>query len=133
MASLKRKGDLPTGSREDLKRPKKDGSLTSFFGAPKPAGNGGLKSDGSAPNGSAPELTPVRFNKDAWVSSLKPEQKKLLKLEIDTLDASWLAHLKEELVSTDFLNLKRFLQKEIDSKMTLFPPLDEVYSWYLLL
>jgi uracil-DNA glycosylase len=129
MSSLKRK-DVPLAGSADLKRPKKDGSLTSFFGTPKHAVP---KANGAAPDGSVQEPTPVKFDKDAWVSSLKPEQKELLKLEIDTLDSSWLAQLKEELVSTDFLNLKRFLQKEIDSNKTVFPPLEEVYSWCVLL
>jgi uracil-DNA glycosylase len=128
MSSLKRKG-VPLADSAELKRPKKDGTLTSFFGAPKPAVP---KTNGAAPNGSVPEPTPVKFDKNAWVSSLKPEQKELLKLEIDTLDSSWLAQLKEELISTSFLNLKRFLQKEIDSNKAIFPPLEEVYSWCVL-
>jgi hypothetical protein len=110
MTSLKRKGDL-TGSAEDLKRPKKDGSLNSFFGAPKPAAQSTLKL-----NSSAPEAAPIKFDKEKWVASLKDEQRQLLKLEIDTLDVSWLSHLKNDLVSPDFLSLKRFLQQEVDSK-----------------
>ncbi|KAJ6140431.1 hypothetical protein N7470_010436 [Penicillium chermesinum] len=62
------------------------------------------------------------FNKAKWVASLTPEQRDLLQLEIDTLDESWLAHLKDDVVSTDFLNLKRFLKKEKDSKAKIFPP-----------
>jgi uracil-DNA glycosylase len=125
MTSLKRKGDL-TGSAEDLKRPKKDGSLNSFFGAPKPAAQSTLKL-----NSSAPEAAPIKFDKEKWVASLKDEQRQLLKLEIDTLDVSWLSHLKNDLVSPDFLSLKRFLQQEVDSKKTIFPPLEDVYSWYV--
>ncbi|KAJ5668788.1 hypothetical protein N7462_009858 [Penicillium macrosclerotiorum] len=64
-----------------------------------------------------------------WVSSLTPEQKELLQLEIGTLDESWLAHLKDELITSEFLNLKRFLKKEKDSKAKIFPPEDDVYSW----
>ena len=54
----------------------------------------------------------------------------MLKLEIDTLDPSWLAALKDEIVTPGFLELKRFLQKEIDSKQKIYPPLEDVYSWY---
>jgi uracil-DNA glycosylase len=50
-------------------------------------------------------------------------------LEIDTLDESWLAYLKDEVVTTEFLNLKRFLKKEKDSKAKIFPPEEDVYSW----
>jgi uracil-DNA glycosylase len=53
-----------------------------------------------------------------------------LKLEIDTLDPSWLASLREDIVQKDFLELKRFLQREIDSGNKVFPPLHEVYSWF---
>lgn len=125
MTSLKRKGEVLTGSAEDLKKPKKDGSLNAFFGAPKPVATGAQKTDGSLS-----ESAPIKFDKEKWVASLKDEQRQLLKLEIDTLDVSWLSHLKNDLVSSDFLNLKRFLQQEIDSRKTIFPPLEDVYSWY---
>lgn len=131
MASLKRKGEVLTGSAEDLKRPKKDGSLNSFFGAPKPAAQSTTKANGPATNSSAPEPPSVKFDKEKWVASLKDEQRQLLKLEIDTLDVSWLSHLKNDLVSSDFLNLKRFLQQEVDSNKKIFPPLEDVYSWYV--
>jgi uracil-DNA glycosylase len=56
----------------------------------------------------------------------------LLKLEIDTLHDSWLPHLKDVLVSEKFLNLKRFLKKEMASGKTIYPPMADVYSWYTL-
>ena len=125
MASVKRKAEALSASANDLKKPKKDGSLTSFFGAPKPAAASISATDKSTVASGAP----VTFDKEKWVASLTPEQKTLLKLEIDTLDPSWLSHLKGELASPDFLNLKRFLQKEIDSGKKIFPPMEEVYSW----
>jgi len=57
----------------------------------------------------------------------------LLALEIQSLDESWLAHLKEEVVSKDFLNLKRFLKQEHESGRKIFPPASDVYSWYVSL
>lgn len=129
MASLKRKAGPLAGSLNDQKKPKKDGSLTSFFGAPKPVVPAAA-SNGIASTATVAALdTAVKFNKEKWVAGLTDEQKTLLKLEIDTLDPSWLAHLKDELTSSSFLDLKRFLQKEIDSGKKVFPPLDEVYSW----
>jgi hypothetical protein len=129
MATLKRKPDPLTASTSDLKKPKKDASLTSFFGAPK-ASNASTKSASStSPITSASEPALVKFDKDKWVSGLSDEQKKLVKLEIDTLDSSWLAHLREEVLHKDFLELKRFLQNELDSGKKIFPPLEEVYSW----
>lgn len=67
------------------------------------------------------------------MASLTPEQKDLLQLEIQTLDDSWLARLKDEVTSPEFLSLKRFLLKEKQSGATIFPPEDEIYSWYFAL
>lgn len=70
-----------------------------------------------------------KFDKAKWVEKLTPEQKDLLALEIASLDESWLAHLKDEIVTKDFLDLKRFLKKEHDSGKKIFPPAADVYSW----
>ncbi|QKX58944.1 uncharacterized protein TRUGW13939_06072 [Talaromyces rugulosus] len=118
MASLKRGANQLSGNA--AKKPKANSSITSFFGAPKPKENG---TAAAAPPSSS------RFNKEKWVSSLTAEQKELLQLEINTLDESWLAHLKDEVVSPEFLNLKRFLKKEKDSGVTIFPPESDIYSW----
>ena len=126
MAAMKRKAD--TAAVFDSKKPKTDSAITSFFGAPKPT-----STPSSAKAASSVESAPMtKFNKDKWVATLSDEQKKLLKLEIDTLDESWLSHLKEHIITPEFLNLKRFLQKEIDSGKKIYPPLEDVYSWYVL-
>lgn len=119
-AALKRNSDHLSESASDSKKPKGNGSITSFFGAPRPKP---LTTQSAA----APK--PSSFNKEKWVASLTAEQKDLLQLEINTLDESWLAHLKEEVVTSEFLNLKRFLKKEKDSGAKIFPPLEDVYSW----
>lgn len=132
-ASLKRKAGPPlSASPNDQKKPKKDATLTSFFGAPKPAAAQATATTSKA-NGVA---TPVeelgsgkKFDVDKWAASLTAEQRGLLKLEIETLHPSWLAHLKDELTTGWFLELKRFLQREVDSGKKIFPPLEEVYSW----
>lgn len=110
MSSLKRKSgaNLP-GS--EAKKPKQQGTLASFFTAPKAGG----------PAGS--------FDKEKWVAKLTDEQKKLLKLEIDTLDVSWLALLKDDITAPDFLELKRFLEREAQAGMEVFPPKEDIYSW----
>ena len=126
--SLKRKNP-PTWSPADGKKPKKNADLTSFFGPPKvtPASAG---KPGSQGNGAAAiDAAPVKFDKEKWVAGLSDEQKELLRLEIDTLDPSWLAVLKDEVVSPGFLELKRFLQKEIKAKEKIYPPMEDVYSW----
>ncbi|KAF2466745.1 uracil-DNA glycosylase [Lindgomyces ingoldianus] len=110
--SLKRKAaEVATNA----KKTKVNGSITSFFGAPKP--------------NSATASPAAKFDKDAWVEKLTDEQKDLLKLEIDTLHESWLLHLKDVLVSPQFLELKRFLKKELASGKTVYPPMKDVYSW----
>lgn len=127
MSTLKRKADLAaaTAAANDPKKAKKDSSLTAFFGAPKPAVSSTNGASSPSSQGAAPS-----FDKKKWAASLKPETAKLLKLEIDTLDSTWLAHLKDEITSDSFLNLKKFLQKEIDGGATVYPPLEDVYSWY---
>ncbi|KAL1846066.1 uracil DNA glycosylase [Paecilomyces lecythidis] len=116
---VKRNANHLSSSPDSAKKPKGNGSITSFFGAPKPKVE--------ITNGSSPTVS--KFNKDKWIESLTPEQKELLQLEIDTLDVSWLAHLKDELVTPEFLNLKRFLKKEKDAGVTVFPPEKDIYSW----
>jgi uracil-DNA glycosylase len=113
--SLKRKA---AEVASDAKKPKMNGSITAFFGAPKSASNSGAKSSVS-----------INFDREAWIGKLTEEQKDLLKLEIDTLDESWLPHLKDVLVNPQFLELKRFLKKELSSGKTVYPPMGDVYSW----
>ena len=127
--SLKRKaGDI---AADVAKKPKQNASITSFFGAPKPNPNASASKPASDPT--APATQPIKFDKDAWVAKLSDEHKELLKLEIDTLHESWLGALKDEVTSESFLNLKRFLKKEGESGTKIFPPLEDVYSWYLSL
>jgi uracil-DNA glycosylase len=68
----------------------KQGSLTAFFGAPKHTVHTASKAN---------------FDKQAWINSLTPSQKELLKLEIETLHESWLAALKDELTKPYFLSV----------------------------
>lgn len=70
-----------------------------------------------------------KFDKAKWVAKLTKEQQQLLKLEIDTLGESWLAVLKDELVTPSFLDLKRFLSREHTAGRKIFPPPQDVYSW----
>ncbi|ROV94972.1 hypothetical protein VMCG_08344 [Cytospora schulzeri] len=134
MSSVKRKATGPAiGS--DPKKPKQNASITSFFGAPKTsptAAANGVKSSlaGSSPvSGGALESATPKFDKAKWVATLTDEQKQLLKLEIDTLDPSWLAHLKDEIVTREFLDLKRFLDREATAGKKIFPPREDIYSW----
>ena len=115
----------------DPKKPKQNGSIMSFFGAPKPAAGGpdGGAADPSASNSA--DSAPPKFDKEKWVAGLTAEQKELLQLEIDTLHESWLALLKDEVTSKEFLELKRFLNRETATGRRWFPPAEDVYSWYV--
>ncbi|KAJ6442981.1 uracil-DNA glycosylase [Purpureocillium lavendulum] len=117
MSAVKRKMNA-SANESEAKKPKSNGSITSFFGAPKPK-----PVDASAP---APA---VKFDKQKWVDDLTAEQKELLKLEIETLDNSWLAHLKDEITTKEFLELKKFLDRETAAGKKWFPPKEDVYSW----
>lgn len=71
----------------------------------------------------------INFDKDAWAKTLTDEQRGLLKLELETMDLSWLAELKGVLVSEQFLALKRFLETEKKSGQVVFPAEQDIYSW----
>lgn len=121
--SLKRKAaDIATA---DAKKPKANGSITSFFGPPKTNTSTSSTNPSKPPTDPAPSI----FDKQKWIDALSEEQRQLLKLEIETLHESWLSVLKDEIVSKEFLNLKRFLQSEIQSGKKVFPPSSDVYSW----
>ncbi|PNS21426.1 uracil-DNA glycosylase [Sphaceloma murrayae] len=120
--TLKRKADDITS--EVTKKPKANGSITSFFGAPKPN-----PSTSSTNPSKAPTAPAIKFDKDAWLAKLSDEQKELLKLEIETLHESWLAVLHTEITTPSFLSLKRFLLAEGKKGTKIFPPLEDVYSW----
>ncbi|KAF1988344.1 uracil-DNA glycosylase [Aulographum hederae CBS 113979] len=126
--SLKRKA-ADVAAAAEAKKPK-NASITSFFGTV-----GAPKSSPASSSPAAPANTPIpqpatsKFNKDAWVAKLTEEQRNLLALEINTLHDSWLAHLKDEITSKEFLDLKRFLQREAEAGKTIFPPSKDVYSW----
>lgn len=99
--------------------PKKARSITAFF-----------SSSGEASSSSNTPASPVpKFDKQKWISKLSDEQRSLLSLEINTMHNSWLGALKEELVTPDFLSLKRFLQSEKEKGMRIYPPEGDIYSW----
>ncbi|KAE8444130.1 hypothetical protein EG329_000818 [Mollisiaceae sp. DMI_Dod_QoI] len=124
--SLKRKaGDVPTS---DAKKAKANGSITSFFGPPKTVSSS-TKVSGTSTEEISPPPAVSKFNKEAWLKKLSAEQKELLKLEIETLHDSWLKELKDEVTSKEFLELKRFLKREVETGKKVFPPMEDVYSW----
>ncbi|KAK5634822.1 hypothetical protein RRF57_010535 [Xylaria bambusicola] len=131
MSSVKRKGDA--AAADASKKAKMNGSITSFFKAPKTTAAGETKAGGSSgvsANGAVFSGSPAsKFDKARWVATLTPEQKKHLALEINTMDPSWLALLKDEIVKPEFIALKKFIEGEVRSGQTVFPPSEDVYSW----
>lgn len=152
-ASLKRKA---TELASAAKKSKPERSITSFFSTPSSAskknlsesdalialaeGEESVAATAAAPKSQAPPLDTTasaaaslpKFDKEKWVAKLTPEQKELLSLEIETLHESWLAQLKDEVVTKEFLDLKRFLKAEKDAGQKVFPPEKEIYSWFVL-
>ncbi|KAI9788332.1 MAG: uracil DNA glycosylase [Piccolia ochrophora] len=124
-ASKRKATDL---AASEAKKPKANASITSFFSAPKSTAT--TTGSGASVTGALETPRPVvKFDKDAWAAKLTEEQRELLQLEIDTLHESWMAHLKDELVSKEFLELKRFIKREKDAGKVIYPPLEDVYSW----
>ena len=73
-----------------------------------------------------------KFDKEKWAKeNLTEEQRELLGLEVQTLESSWFEVLKDELKSKSFLDLKKFLMAEHKAGKTIFPPAEDVYSWYV--
>lgn len=105
---------------------KKARAITSFF-APLGAASSSAPAD-SAPNAST--STRPKFDKERWASKLSDEHKSLLQLEINTMEQSWFRALKDELITPEFLSLKRFLRNEKDGGKTIYPPEEDIYSWY---
>ncbi|ERT02136.1 uracil-DNA glucosyllase [Sporothrix schenckii 1099-18] len=152
MASLKRKAGADLATSADPKKakqqPGQQSSLMSFFGAPKGAPSAAASTRNASTNGNGvsgkvsgaakPGLAPAtpeffhsqpKFDKAKWVAKLTKEEQQLLKLEIDTLGESWLAVLKDDLVTASFLELKRFLSRDHAAGCKIFPPPQDVYSW----
>ncbi|KAI7779835.1 uracil-dna glycosylase [Diaporthe eres] len=133
MSSVKRKA-AGQAAGSDPKKPRQNASITSFFGAPKAVSSSGTGAkpplNGGSASSAAVAPEPVaKFDKAKWVATLTEEQKQLLQLEIDTLHPSWLAHLKGEIVTKEFLDLKRFLDREAAAGKKIFPPREDIYSW----
>ncbi|CAJ2499945.1 Uu.00g027980.m01.CDS01 [Anthostomella pinea] len=143
--SLKRKSEAALAASTDAKKPKVNASITSFFGPPKNTSSttsttpNNKTSNASSffspnntnnnPQSSPASSTPQKFDKAKWVATLTPDQKKHLALEIQTLDPSWLAVLKDEILKPEFMRLKKFLENEVKSGKKVFPPREDVYSW----
>lgn len=111
---MKRTGALAVGVTNVAKKPK---LLDAYFA--KPAST---DADDSKPKPTPGESTVTpQFDKTAWIAGLTETQRDTLKLEIDTLDDSWLSVLHGELTKPYFLGLKKFLKEEKEKSKTIYP------------
>lgn len=131
--SVKRKaGDAAAAAvSSGAKKAKVNGSITAFFGQPKAVASASGGAEGAAAAAPAPAPAASTFDKAKWVAGLSEEQRELLQLEIDTMDESWLAALRQVVVTKEFLELKRFLQREAAAGQSIYPPREDIYSWYI--
>ncbi|KAJ1903162.1 uracil DNA glycosylase [Coemansia sp. IMI 209127] len=60
---------------------------------------------------------------------VQPADRPELKLEYETIDASWLVHLEPEFSKPYFVQLKKFLREQEAQGKTIFPAPRDVYSW----
>ncbi|KAA1467329.1 uracil-DNA glycosylase [Dentipellis sp. KUC8613] len=81
-------------------------------------------------------LNAIPFSMSAYQDSLTEDQRRLLKLECETMGKSWLKLLKDEIRKPYFISLKEFLWKEgvqgpDDSAKNLkvYPAPKNIYSW----
>lgn len=81
-------------------------------------------------------LNSIPFFLSEYTDSLTGDQKRLLKLECETMGKSWLKVLKDEIRKPYFISLKEFLWKEgvqgpDDSapNLQIYPPPRNIYSW----
>ena len=106
---------------------KKSRAITSFF-------SGAGEESRKKPRAATPVLSGagdpvIDFDKDAWAETLTEDQKRLLQLELETMHVSWLAELKDVLITPQFLSLKEFLEREKEEKRIVYPAEADIYSW----
>lgn len=66
--------------------------------------------------------------KEVFREHLKPHEAALLSLELETMDDTWFAKLKDEFSKPYFLKLKEFVTEQ-QKNCTVFPPPSDIYSW----
>ncbi|KAI0249155.1 uracil-DNA glycosylase-like protein [Lactifluus subvellereus] len=94
------------------------------------------KQQSSGGSGGLQSLNSIPFSSSEYVASLTEDQKRLLKLECETMGKSWLKVLKDEIKKPYFVSLKEFLWKEgvhgpddSANDLKIFPAPRNIYSW----
>lgn len=76
----------------------------------------------------ADKINDVEKLREDILAKVPESKQKLLDLELNTIDKSWLLRLKGELSKPYFLSLKEFVVNEQKST-AVFPPPEDIYSW----
>ncbi|KAH9983086.1 uracil-DNA glycosylase [Russula compacta] len=99
----------------------------------KPSAAGTQPSAGST---GPQSLNSIPFSLAEYVASLTEDQKRLLKLECETMGRSWLKVLKDEIKKPYFISLKEFLWKggvhgpdDSAQDLQVYPAPRNIYSW----
>ncbi|KAJ1956912.1 uracil DNA glycosylase [Dipsacomyces acuminosporus] len=66
---------------------------------------------------------------DDMLSGLSDDFRKEYRLELDTIDPSWLQYLLPQIKQPYFAQLKKFLKEEDQKGKTIYPQAIDVYSW----
>ncbi|KAL1659922.1 uracil-DNA glycosylase-like protein [Schizophyllum commune] len=118
---------------------KKDGAAEPALKKPKLVASASSSSVTSSPTKAASgiqTLNSIPFSVSAFVESLSDEQKRLLKLEIECMNKTWLKILQDEIKKPYFIALKRYLWEEgvhgpddTPTPLKVYPPPRDIYSW----
>ncbi|KAI9512991.1 uracil-DNA glycosylase-like protein [Russula earlei] len=125
-------GSAPSqGSDKPSKKPKLAGS-----GSGKTPAAAGTQSFGVGGSAGLQALNSIPFSSTEYTASLNEDQKRLLKLECETMGKSWLKVLKDEIKKPYFISLKEFLWKEgvrgpddSEHDLKVYPAPRNIYSW----
>ncbi|TFY55222.1 hypothetical protein EVG20_g9399 [Dentipellis fragilis] len=111
----------------------KSGSSSSVLAV---AGKTAAGSSASATTLGLQPLNAIPFSMSAYQESLTEDQRRLLKLECESMGKSWLKLLKDEIRKPYFISLKEFLWKEGvqgpddgAKNLKVYPAPKNIYSW----
>ncbi|KAL1733780.1 uracil-DNA glycosylase-like protein [Schizophyllum commune] len=117
---------------------KKDGTAEPALKKPKLAASASSSSVTGSPTKASgvQTLNSIPFSVSAFIDSLNDEQKRLLKLEIECMNKTWLKILQDEIKKPYFIALKRYLWEEgvhgpddTPTPLRVYPPPRDIYSW----
>ncbi|KAF9143864.1 uracil DNA glycosylase [Mortierella sp. GBA39] len=119
----------PTKKSSSASSAPKQQSLLSWA-KPKAVASTDSTATGTTNGDEAPASAPLVLKaRPDILKGLSDEKRELLRLEQDTIDATWLRALQSEFTKPYFIELKKFLKQEDENKQQVFPPKGDIYSW----